>query len=53
MLAADVLILIGDLNANVGNDNTSPRQVRGKQRRGSRNDNGGGSEFCMEIGLSL
>ena len=52
--AHDLLLVIGDLSAKVGNDNTSCEQVMGKQGCGSMNDKGERlSDFCMENGLVI
>ena len=50
----DILIVMGDLNAKVGQDNTGVERNMGKHGLGSRNDNGERFlDFCMENELVI
>ena len=47
--AHDVLLVMGDMNAKVGNDNTNFERCMGKHGCGTMNDNGRRfAEFCLE-----
>ena len=50
----DIKIVMGDLNAKVGNDNTSQERAMGKEGCGNMNDNGERLvEFCMANNLVI
>ena len=50
----DLLVIMGDLNAKVGNDNTDYERVMGKHGMGTRNDNGERLvEFCAMNNLVI
>ena len=50
--AHDMLLVIGDMNAKVGNDNTSYERAMGKEGCGEMNENGERLvDFCMKSQL--
>ena len=50
----DIIIIMGDLNAKVGNDNANIEQVMGKQGTGTRNENGERlCDFCHTNGFVI